>query len=61
MFLHSLNWIGVKLRHEINTGESSPICQPPRRVPFSHRPTIRRLVDDMLKTKVVLRAKEPLE
>ena len=41
------------IRHEIDTGESPPIRQPSRRVPFSLRPKIKGLVDDMLKTKVV--------
>ena len=47
------------IRHEIDTGDSPPIRQPPRRVPFSLRPTIKGLVDNMLKTKVVQESNSP--
>ena len=47
------------IRHKMDTGESPPICQSPRRVPFSLRPTIKKLVDDMLKTKVVKGSSSP--
>ena len=49
------------IRHEIDTGDSPPIRQLPRRVPFSLRPTIKGLVDNILKTKVVQDVKQPLE
>ena len=47
------------IRHEINTGDSPPIRQPPRRVLFSLRPKIKELVDDMLKAKVVQQSNSP--
>ena len=43
----------------IDTGDSPPICQQPRRVPFSVRPRIRGMVDDMLQAGVVQESKSP--
>jgi hypothetical protein len=37
-----------KLKHTIDTGNSRPIRQGPRRIPFSQRLEVRQLVDDML-------------
>ena len=47
-----------EIRYKIVTGES-PMRQPPRRIPFSLRATIKGLVDDLLKTKVVQESNSP--
>ena len=39
-----------EVEHEIHTGDHPPIRQYPRRVPFSLRPEITRLVNEMLAT-----------
>ena len=39
--------------HTINTGNHPPIKQAPRRVPFSLRGTVDRLIDDMLNQGVI--------
>ena len=48
-----------EIEHKIDTGDSPPVCQPLRRVPFSVRPKIRGMVDDMLQAGVVQESKSP--
>ena len=38
---------GIRYEIDINAWDSPPVRQPPRRVPFSLRPTIRGLVNNM--------------
>ena len=45
--------------HTINTGNHPPIKQAPRRVPFSLRGTVDRLVDDMLNQGVITHSASP--
>ena len=45
--------------HSINTGDSPPIKQHARRVPFALRKTVEELVDDMLEKKVIRASKSP--
>ena len=40
-------------QHEINTGDATPIRQPPRRLPFHQHNAVRELVSDMLQCGVV--------
>ena len=49
--------VGVK--HQIDTGDSPPVRQAPRRVPFSLRPEITRLVKEMLHTQVIQKSCSP--
>ena len=41
------------VQHKINTGDATPICQPPRRLPFHQHNAVRELVSDMLQRGVV--------
>ena len=45
--------------HSINTGDSPPIKQPVRRIPFALRRKVEELVDDMLQKKVIHPSKSP--
>ena len=45
--------------HSINTGDSAPIRQPPRRIPFALRKKVEQLVEDMIQQKVVHPPKSP--
>ena len=45
--------------HTINTGNHPPIKQAPRRVPFSLRGTVDRLIDDMLNQGVITHSASP--
>ena len=48
-----------EIMHEIDTGDSSPIHQTPRQVPFFLRPKISRMVDDTLRAGVMEESKSP--
>ena len=45
--------------HSINTGDSPPIKQHSRRIPFALRKKVEKLVDDMLEKKVMHPSKSP--
>ena len=45
--------------HVIDTGDSSPIKQPPRRVPFALRAKVDQLVNEMLDHGVITPSKSP--
>ena len=45
--------------HRIDTGNSAPLRQPPRRVPFVLRSKVNTLVDDMLDQGVVVPSSSP--
>ena len=45
--------------HSINTGDSLPIEQPARHIPFAHRRKVEELVDDMLQKQVIHPFKSP--
>ena len=45
--------------HEIDTGESLPIRQAPRCVPFSLRPKIEQMVEEMLEAEVIEESNSP--
>ncbi len=49
----------VKLQHRIDTAESKPVRQPPRRIPFVLRPEVRRMIDDMLQTGDIQESSSP--
>ena len=42
----------VAIQHQIETGETPPVRQPSRRVPFALRPDITTVINEMLQTKV---------
>ena len=46
-----------EILHEIDIGDSPPICQPPRRVPFFFQHKNSRMVDDTLRVGVVEESK----
>ena len=48
-----------EILHHIETGDSPPVRQPPRRVPFARRPEISRMVNEMLHTQVIQESKSP--
>ena len=45
--------------HEINTGDSRPLRQPPRRIPFALRSKVDSLVEDMLSQGVITPSSSP--
>ena len=45
--------------HSINTGDHSPIRQPPRRIPFALRRKVEEMVDNMLRQGVIWPSKSP--
>ncbi len=45
--------------HRIDTAESKPVQQPPRRIPFVLRPEVRRMIDDLLQTGVIQESSSP--
>ena len=47
------------VRHKINTGDSSPVRQPPRGIPFSLRSKVKILVNEMLEQGVVVPSSSP--
>ena len=49
----------VGVTHEIDTGESPPIRQAPHHVPFSLRPKIEQMVEQMLKAEVIEESDSP--
>ena len=50
--------VGV-IMHEIAIGDSPPICQPPRQVPFFFQPKNSKMVDDTLRAGVMEESKSP--
>ena len=49
----------VGVEHEINTGDSPPICQVPCRVPFAIRGEMTKLVQEMLRDEVIQESASP--
>ena len=47
------------VRHMIDTGDSHPVHQPPRRVPFALRGRVEEMVDDMLQRGKVEPSRSP--
>ena len=45
--------------HDIVTGDHPPVHQPPRRIPFSLRPKVQELVQDMLNQHVIVPSSSP--
>ena len=64
-YAHAFAWSGAELgrtnvlRHEIDTGETAPIRQPPRRVPVHLRMTLESLIEDMLGKGVIRPSTSP--
>ncbi|KAL5968788.1 Retrovirus-related Pol polyprotein from transposon opu [Taenia solium] len=59
------SWQGAKigrkniLKHGINTGEPSPLWQPPRCLPLPHLEEVNRPVDEVVKDEVTNPSKSP--
>ena len=49
----------VEVEHAIETGDTTPISQHPRRVPFALRPEIARMVQEMLEQRVIEESSSP--
>ena len=49
----------VEVQHHIETGDSPPVRQPPRRVPFVVRPEITRMINEMLHAHVIQESSSP--
>ena len=47
------------LTHEVNTGNSAPIKQHPRRIPFAHRDESERQIADMLDKGIIRESTSP--
>ena len=45
--------------HTIDTGDNKPVCQLPRRVPFSLRGKVCQLIDEMLKQGIIVPSSSP--
>jgi len=48
-----------EVQHHIKTEDCSPVRQPPRRVPFSLRPEISQMVNEMLQAQVIEESSSP--
>ena len=44
------------VRHTINTGIATPICQQPRRLPPHYQKEVKRLLDEMLHRNIIQRS-----
>ena len=49
----------IDIEHQIHTGDSPPIRQLPRRVPFAVRGEMTRMVQDMLKDGIIQESASP--
>ena len=49
----------VGVEHEINIGDSPPVHQVPRRVPFAVRREMTKLVQEMLRDEVIQESASP--
>ena len=47
------------VRHKINTGQAPPIKQAPQRLPFHQREQVKKMLDDMLRQKIIEPASGP--
>ena len=47
------------LTHEINTGNSTPIKQHPRRIPYAHREESERQINEMLDKGIIRESTSP--
>ena len=47
------------VEHVIETGDTPPICQQPRRVSFASRPEIAQMVQEMLEQRVIEESSSP--
>ena len=47
------------VEHEVDTGDSSPVRQPPRRIPFNLRTKVAQMVDDMLDQDIIQPSQSP--
>ena len=50
----------TEVKHHIDTGDSPPIHQPPRRIPHARRLEVKKLLEDMLKKDVIRPSNSPL-
>ncbi|KAF7255282.1 hypothetical protein EG68_07837 [Paragonimus skrjabini miyazakii] len=48
-----------RIQHRINTGESVPLRQPPRRIPALYRDQVSKIIDDMLARDVIQPSTSP--
>ena len=49
----------TEVKHHIDTGDSPPIHQPPRRIPHKRRLEVKKLLEDMLKKDVIRPSNSP--
>ena len=49
----------VTIQHQIDTGASSPVRQPPRRMPFALRPEVTTMINEMLQMEVIQESSSP--
>ena len=49
----------VTIQHQIHTGASSPVRQPPRRMPFALRPEVTTMINEMLQMEVIQESSSP--
>ncbi|XP_023243879.1 uncharacterized protein LOC111641862 [Centruroides sculpturatus] len=47
------------VEHEINTGDASPIYQPPYRIPYAQREKMNEIIDELLENKIITHSKSP--
>ena len=47
------------IQHEIDTGASTPVRQPARRIPFTLRKKVEEMVDEMLQREVIKPSRSP--
>ena len=56
--LHDLGWTGV-MKHKNNTGDASPVCQHPRRLPFTQWEEALKAVEEMYAQGIIKPSASP--
>nr|VZI49479.1 unnamed protein product [Spirometra erinaceieuropaei] len=48
-----------KVQHTINTGDAKPVWQPPRRIPTRYRDEVDKILDELLKARIIQPSSSP--
>ncbi|BHF70564.1 hypothetical protein SprV_0301361600 [Sparganum proliferum] len=62
LFAWSTDTIGRThlIKHTIDTGDAKPVWQPPRRIPVRYREEVNKMLDELLKAKIIQPSSSPL-
>ncbi|BHF70415.1 hypothetical protein SprV_0301346500 [Sparganum proliferum] len=61
LFAWSTDTIGRThlIQHTIDTGDAKPVWQPPRRIPVRYREEVNKMLDELLKAKIIQPSSSP--